>query len=172
MTSPARTSTPRFPHGRTLRAYARNTLIAGIAGTALIGGSLPAASAAAVNAPGTPRRFVAVTECVNQAEGSDVVVSSGDASGKGWYVPEGSACVLGGVPVTVQLEEELSGTWTNEGKAVTKDLYASGSGDAITAAAACSDGTAKTDWRSHITVDGSGENIDTTTAAVDIAGRT
>jgi hypothetical protein len=156
-----------------LAATRKITIAFSLAGAAFLG--MPQITALA--APVSPQSFVAVpapapaadlensniqivqeTGCQPQAKGDDVHVSSGQASGHGWWLM--GNCTAVKAAVTTQLQEYFSnGSWVDEGTPQTEDVYAGGgSANRSTGRATCTGGTATTGWRSQVTADVIGQS--------------
>jgi len=107
----------------------------------MIGVAVPAWAAS--TPPGTNEQGY----CTPEPQGDNVHASGGDASGHGWWL-EGS-CTAPYATVTVQLYEEVNGTWEEKASADGSLPSGGGSGNRITARAVCASSTA-TNWRSYV----------------------
>lgn len=98
------------------------------------------------------------TPCHPVAVGDYVHVSSGDASGHGWWEP--GTCAGGTAYVCVQLQEDLGGSWQWKGSGTCAYLPTpgGGSGKRVTTRVTCAS-TEKTSWRSNVSVNYEGEEL-------------
>jgi hypothetical protein len=125
--------------------------VAASAALAVPGTALAATSGqGAGGSTGAKVRAGPLTQCYPVAKGDYVHVSSGDASGHGWWEP--GNCTASDAYVTAQLQEYISSRWENKGSAPQVHVPpGGGSGKRATGRATCSS-TTLTWWRSQITV--------------------
>jgi hypothetical protein len=121
--------------------------------------------------PPIPGSLAPADACTPYVDGDYVHVSSGDASGHGWWYQ--GTCPNQKTVVTIGLQEYFSnGQWYDEGTLGTANVYpGGGSANRAVARVPCSGGVVPAGWRSYVIVTiGTGASAYTT--AQNIACRT
>lgn len=161
-------------HSRESRGPARRRFLAHGLGVAVADCVIGTAAVVAAQSPAIAASNTSPddsTPCTPVAQGDYVHVSSGDASGHGWWQP--GTCTAGTDVVGVTLEEYLGDAWEQEAWATGTVKPGGGSGNRVTARKTCSSAT-MTYWRSVVVVSVGGEEsgqAQTTTDQQDIACR-
>jgi len=94
--------------------------------------------------------------CSPIADGDGVHVSSGDASGHGWW--KLGNCHASKATVSIVLQEFINGGWRNRGQGGQKTVFAGGGSCCRATARATCLTSATTNWRSHVDVSVVGES--------------